>query len=59
MKRPAVLASCFLFMVFAMVGVVHAADETFAEQFVGSPLLILAAIVVIAALASLYHRIRK
>jgi hypothetical protein len=46
-------------MMLALAGVVHAANETFAAQFLGSPLLILTAVVVIAALASLYHRIRK
>jgi uncharacterized membrane protein len=59
MKHVAVLALCSLFMMLALAGVVHAANETFAAQFLGSPLLILAAAVVIAALASLYHRIRK
>jgi hypothetical protein len=43
----------------ALAGVVHATDENIAEQFLGSPLLILTAVVVIAAIASLYHRIRK
>ncbi|MGA2768099.1 MAG: hypothetical protein ABSF24_07280 [Candidatus Bathyarchaeia archaeon] len=59
MKRPGVLAVCSLFLVFALVRVVHAADETFGEQFLGSPLLILVAVMIVAALASLYHRIRK
>jgi uncharacterized membrane protein len=59
MKRAAVLAMCSPFLMFALIEGVYAANETFAEQFLGSPLLILAAVVVIAALASLYHRIRK
>jgi len=58
-KHVAVPALCSLFLMFALAGVVHAADETFGAQFLGSPLLILAAVIVIAALASLYHRIRK
>lgn len=59
MKHFAVSALCSLFLMLALGGVVHAADETFGAQFLGSPLLILAAVIVIAALASLYHRIRK
>ncbi|HVP16837.1 MAG TPA: hypothetical protein VMT42_05690 [candidate division Zixibacteria bacterium] len=59
MKRAAVLATWSFFLMFALFGDVYAANETFAEQFLGSPLLILAAVVVIAALASLYHRMRK
>jgi NADH:ubiquinone oxidoreductase subunit K len=48
-----------LLFVFTLAGVVYAADETLVEQFLGSPLLILAAVIIIASLASLYHRIRK
>ena len=59
MKHVAVLALCSLFLMLAMAGVVHAADEAFGAQFLGSPLLILAAVIVLAALASLYHRIRR
>ena len=46
-------------MMIALAEIVHVADESFGAQFVGSPLLILAAAIVIAALAFLYHRIRK
>jgi hypothetical protein len=59
MKHVAAPALCSLIIILALPGVVHAADETFAVQFLGSPLLILTALVVIAALASWYHRIRK
>ena len=59
MKCAAVLAVCSFFLMFALIGGVYAANETFAEQFLGSPLLVLAAVVVIAALASLYYRMRK
>jgi hypothetical protein len=48
-----------LILLSAMVDLVNAADESPVDQFLGSPLLILAALIVIAALASLYHRIRK
>jgi hypothetical protein len=59
MKITIPLAAYLLFLLFALVKVVHAADETFGEQFLGSPLLVLVAVMIIAALASLYHRIRK
>ena len=59
MERPVALGVCSLFLVFALVRLVNAADETFGEQFLGSPLLVLVAVMVIAALASLYHRMRK
>jgi len=57
--KLAALAICSFFVILALTGGVNAANESFAEQFVGSPLLILAALVVIAAFAALYHRIRK
>ena len=43
----------------AMIGHAEAADQYFAEQFVGSPLLILASIIVIDVIAYVYHKIRK
>ena len=59
MEHVAVLGLCSLFLMLAMAEVVHAADETFGAQFLGSPLLILTAVIVIAALAYLYHWLRK
>ena len=59
MKNPIRLAAYVLFLSVALVRVVNAADETFGEQFLGSPLLVLVAVTIIAALASLYHRMRK
>jgi hypothetical protein len=53
------LAVCFFFLIVALVRVVHAADEPFAEQFLGSPLLVLVAVMIIAGLASLYHWMKK
>ncbi len=47
------------FLMFALAGLVRVADESFGAQFMGSPLLILAAVIVLAGLAFLYHRIRK
>jgi hypothetical protein len=48
-----------LMLFSAVVGIAAAADESFAYQFLGSPLLILVALLVIDALALLYHKIRK
>ena len=59
MSNRAVLGLSSLLMVFVLARVVYAAGENLGEQFLGSPLLILAAVIIIAALASLYHRIRK
>ena len=59
MRSLMLVVACLLFLLFTFVKVVHAADETFGEQFLGSPLLILVAVMIIAALVSLYHRIRK
>jgi len=43
----------------AMIGHAGAADQYLADQFVGSPLLILASIIVIDVIAFVYHKIRK
>jgi hypothetical protein len=60
MKRVATLGICYMLLLTVFsVGAVQAADESFAEQFVGSPLLVLAALMIVAALAVLYRRIKK
>lgn len=48
-----------LFSVCRLVETAQAADEAPADQFLGSPLLVLAAVLLIALVAQLYHRIRK
>jgi hypothetical protein len=57
MKRQAVLYP--LIVSFALVGVCFGADQSFADQFLGSPLLILAVAIAVDAVAFLYRRIRK
>jgi hypothetical protein len=46
-------------LIAAFVGIGAAADESFFYQFLGSPLLILIVLLIIDALALLYHRVRK
>lgn len=48
-----------LILLSALIGTVRAADESFTSQFLGSPLLALAALVVIDVIAFIYHKIRK
>jgi hypothetical protein len=43
----------------ALISTVRAADESFGSQFLGSPLLALVVLIVIDAIALLYHKIRK
>jgi hypothetical protein len=59
MKSLIELASYSFFLSVALANVVHAADEPFTEEFLGSPLLVLVAVIIIAASASLYHRMRR
>lgn len=48
-----------LLFLFTLVNIVNAADESFADQFLSSPLLVLAAIFVIDIIALVYRKIRK
>jgi hypothetical protein len=48
-----------LFLSFTLVNVVNASDESFADQFLGNPLLVLAVIIVVDIVALVYHKIRK
>ncbi|HEY4674431.1 MAG TPA: hypothetical protein VIH48_00080 [Candidatus Bathyarchaeia archaeon] len=59
MKTRTVLASNLLLSLFALVNVARAANESFTDQFLGSPLLALVAIAIIDVIAFVYHKIRK
>jgi hypothetical protein len=59
LKKRVALTLYPLFFSLAAVNRVIAADESFADQFLGSPLLILVGVIVIVGLAFIYHRIRK
>jgi hypothetical protein len=49
-----------LFLIFsAVIGVTYAADDSFASQFLGSPLLVLVVIFIVDAIVLIYHRARK
>ncbi|MEM2995303.1 MAG: hypothetical protein QXI91_04730 [Candidatus Bathyarchaeia archaeon] len=60
MKKYAVtLAPLLLMALSVFVGRAYAQDESFIDQFIGSPLLVLAAIIAIDVIAFIYHKIRK
>jgi len=49
-----------LFFIFsAVIGVTYAADDSFASQFMGSPLLVPVVILIVDAIALIYHRARR
>jgi hypothetical protein len=57
MKRQ-IPSAFMLFLLSAMIRSVNAAGESFEEQLVGSPLLILIAIIVIDIIAFIYHKVK-
>jgi hypothetical protein len=59
MKRLAKWGPLALLLFSALVGTAFAADESFLYQFLGSPLLVLVVLLIIDAIALLYHEIRK
>jgi hypothetical protein len=59
MRRLVLLLSAsLLFAVCGLSGVVYA-EDSFVDKFIGSPLLILAGILVIVAVAFVYHKMIK
>ena len=58
MKRSVLCSILLLSVLFALTKGVYA-EDSLVDQFIGSPLLILAGIIVIVAVAFVYHRIRK
>lgn len=55
--RKSILYS--MLVLFSLIGNVWATDESFADQFLGSPLLILASVIIIDVIALVYHKLRK
>jgi len=48
-----------LFLLLTLIHSIHIEEQSFIDNFLGSPLLILAAIIVIDTIAFIYHIIRK
>ncbi|MDH5482855.1 MAG: hypothetical protein OEY22_08255 [Candidatus Bathyarchaeota archaeon] len=59
MKRLMAIFSHLLFFLLASANIARATNEPFVDQFIGSPLLVLVAIIVIDIIAFVYHKIRK
>jgi len=48
-----------LFILFALINSVSAAEEPFIDKFLGSPLAVLMVIIAIDIVAFVYHKIRR
>jgi hypothetical protein len=59
MKKRMALVLYPLFFLFALINIVNATNGSFMDQFLGSPLLVLVAIIVVDVIAFIYHKIRK
>jgi len=59
MERKIVSGLYVSLFLFALANVVEASDGSFTDQFLGNPLLILSALIIIDVIAFLYHKIRK
>lgn len=58
MKKQMIILNT-LMLASLFIGLVNAEDESFIEQFIGSSLLILVAIIIIDLIAFAYHKLRK
>ncbi|MEM2419990.1 MAG: hypothetical protein QXL38_03280 [Candidatus Bathyarchaeia archaeon] len=54
-----IIIAHILLLAFAFTNRVYAAEESFPARFLGSPLLILTAVIIIDIIAYLYRKIRK
>jgi len=59
MRKNLTIVITIILSGFNLVNRVYAAEESLINQFLGSPLLILAVIIAIDIIAFLYRRIRK
>jgi len=48
-----------LFLLLLLINSVNAQEEAFVDTFLGSPLLVLVAIIVIDIISIIYHKIRR
>jgi hypothetical protein len=59
MKRQTSSAFYMSLLLSTMIRAVNAAGESFEEQLVGSPLLILVAIILVDIIAFIYHKVKR
>jgi len=59
MKGQTEMVVFSVLLLLALVNGVRAADESSVDKLLGSPLLILVALLLIVAIAFVYHKIRK
>ncbi|MGC8998509.1 MAG: hypothetical protein ACP5JW_03815 [Candidatus Bathyarchaeia archaeon] len=58
-KNLAAIILCALLLVSTLINHAYAAEESLPSKFLGNPLLILTAIIIIDIIAFLYRKIRK
>ncbi|MEM3726057.1 MAG: hypothetical protein QXK98_04240 [Candidatus Bathyarchaeia archaeon] len=59
MKARGALASWLMLFFLSFVNIVGASEESLTEQFLGSPLLVLTAIIIMDIIALIYRKIRR
>lgn len=59
MEKRLLTFLCFAVFLFALIGVARAEDDSFFTQFLETPLLILAILIVINVIAFIYYRTKK
>jgi len=59
MKKMTNLVLTSLFLFLGLVNVVRAQEESSADKFLGSPLLILTIVIIIDLIAMVFHKIKK
>jgi len=59
MRNRKLLALYLLVFLSALISSANAAEDSLAYQFLGSPIIILVAIIVIDIVAFIYHKVRR
>ncbi|MDH5375679.1 MAG: hypothetical protein OEZ21_04030 [Candidatus Bathyarchaeota archaeon] len=57
--KKGVLAPFVLFILSILINSVNAEGDSFTDKFLGSPLIVLVAIIVIDIIAFIFHKIRR
>jgi hypothetical protein len=59
MRKKLALTLCAFFTLLLLVSSVYAENESFQNQFLGNPLLILTVIIIIDIIVFLYRKLRR
>ena len=57
--RETRVSLCIVMLLFSLTDLARAENEGLEDRLLGSPIVVLAAVIIIAIIAAVYHRVRR